>query len=141
MDTAEIIELESRHGSGIYPQQPLALVRGHGARVWDSEGKEYIDCSAGHGVANIGHAHPDVVRAVQQQAERLVVSPNSFHNDVRSRLLTELARITPAGLDRAFLCNSGTEAVEAAHEDRLRDARIPREDVWCALHDVAEGVS
>jgi acetylornithine/LysW-gamma-L-lysine aminotransferase len=120
VDSATIFELENRHGSGIYPQQPLALVRGQGARVWDSEGREYIDCSAGHGVANVGHSHPDVVRAVQGQAGRLVVSPNSFYNDVRSRLLADLARISPAGLDRAFLCNSGTEAVEGA----LKFARL-----------------
>lgn len=120
MDSATIFELENLHGSGIYPQQPLALVRGLGAHVWDSEGREYIDCSAGHGVANVGHAHPVVVRAVQEQAQRLIVSSNSFYNDVRSQLLAELARITPPGLDRAFLCNSGTEAVEGA----LKFARL-----------------
>ncbi len=120
MHTEEIIDLENRHGSGLYPQQPLVLVRGEGARVWDSEGREYIDCSAAHGVANLGHAHPAVVQAVKDQVERLIISPNSFYNDQRARLLAELARIAPAGLQRAFLCNSGAEAVEAA----LKFARL-----------------
>jgi acetylornithine/LysW-gamma-L-lysine aminotransferase len=114
MDTESIVGLEDRYGSGVFPQEPIVLVRGRGARVWDSEGKEYIDCSAGHGVANVGHAHPLITRALQQQSERLVVNFNSFYSDTRSRLLAELARIAPEPLDRAFLCNSGTEAVEAA---------------------------
>lgn len=120
MHKDEIIELENRHGSGLYPKQPLVLVRGEGARIWDSEGKEYIDCSAAHGVANLGHAHPAIVSAVRDQVGRLIISPNSFYNDVRAELLGELTRIAPPGLDRAFLCNSGAEAVEAA----LKFARL-----------------
>jgi acetylornithine/LysW-gamma-L-lysine aminotransferase len=110
----EIIGLEERHESGVYTKQPLALVRGEGARVWDAEGRAYIDCVGGHGVANVGHAHPALVQAVAEQAQRLVICPNGFYNDQRARLLAELARIAPPGLERGFLCNSGTEAVEAA---------------------------
>jgi acetylornithine/LysW-gamma-L-lysine aminotransferase len=82
--------------------------------VWDADGNAYIDCVGGHGVANVGHAHPAVVEAVRWQMERLVTAPNGFYNDQRARLLAELVRIAPDGLERAYLCNSGAEAVEAA---------------------------
>ena len=120
MTKDEVVALEERHGSGVYNKQPLVLVRGEGARVWDADGREYIDCVGGHGVANVGHAHPAVTRAVTEQAQRLVSCPNGFYNDQRAQLLAELARIGPPGLERAFLCNSGTEAVEAA----LKFARL-----------------
>ncbi|MEE8391442.1 MAG: acetylornithine/succinylornithine family transaminase [Anaerolineae bacterium] len=116
----ELITLEDRHGSGLYTKQPLALVRGAGARVWDAGGREYIDCIGGHGVANVGHANPAVIQAVTEQVQRLVVCPNGFYNDQRAQLLAELTRIAPPGLERAFLCSSGTEAVEAA----LKFARL-----------------
>ncbi|MGC9522104.1 MAG: aspartate aminotransferase family protein [Anaerolineae bacterium] len=116
----QIIAWEDEYESGVYGKQPLVLVRGEGARIWDIEGTEYIDCVGGHGAANMGHAHPAVVAAVQAQAERLFLAPNGFYNDVRARLLSELVRVAPTGLNRAFLCNSGTEAVEAA----LKFARL-----------------
>jgi acetylornithine/LysW-gamma-L-lysine aminotransferase len=116
----KIITLEDAHDSGLYPKQPLVLVRGEGARVWDADGREYIDCIGGHGVANVGHANPAVIQAVTTQVQQLSVCPNGFYNDQRAQLLSELARIAPPGLDRAFLCNSGTEAVEAA----LKFARL-----------------
>ena len=111
---AEQIALEDRYTSGVYVKQPIVLSRGEGARVWDSDGTEYIDCVGGHGVANVGHAHPAVVEAVARQAERLTIAPNGFYNDQRSQLLKALLRIAPADLERAYLCNSGAEAVEAA---------------------------
>lgn len=110
----EIITLETRYGSGLYTKQPLVLVRGEGARLWDANGREYIDCVGGHGVANVGHANPAVIQAVMEQVQRLTICPNGFYNDQRAQLLAKLTRIAPSGLERAFLCNSGTEAVEAA---------------------------
>lgn len=109
-----LIDLEERYDSGIYLKQPLVLVRGKGARVWSLEGQEYIDCVGGHGAANVGHANPVVVQAITEQAGQLMLCPNGFYNDQRARLMAELVRIAPAGLDRVFLCNSGSEAVEAA---------------------------
>ncbi|MDY6877698.1 MAG: acetylornithine/succinylornithine family transaminase [Chloroflexota bacterium] len=120
MSTSEIIALEDRHDTGMYSKQSLVLVRGQGARVWDAGGREYIDCVGGHGVANVGHANPAVIRAVTEQVQRLVICPNGFYNDQRAQLLAELTRIAQPGLERAFLCNSGTEAVEAA----LKFARL-----------------
>jgi acetylornithine/LysW-gamma-L-lysine aminotransferase len=113
--TAEnVIHLEDRYDAGLYSKQPLVLVRGQGARVWDLDGQEYIDCVGGQGAANVGHAHPAVSEAIAIQAQKLLLCPNGFYNDQRARLLAELVRIAPPGLERAFLCNSGTEAVEAA---------------------------
>ncbi len=124
MSVSEIINLEDCYDSALYPRRPLAVVRGEGARLWDANGQMYIDCVAGHGVANIGHANPAVNEAVAAQAQRLMVCPNGFYNDTRAHLLAELIRIAPAGLERAFLCNSGTEAVEAALKfSRLNDGR------------------
>jgi len=112
--------LEEQHGCGVYGHQPIVLVRGERAQLWDSNGQTYIDCMSGHGVANIGHAHPAVVEALSDQVSKLSVCPNGFYNDRRAELLQELVRVTPDGLDRAFLCNSGTEAVEGA----LKFARV-----------------
>ena len=120
LDSGAVIALEDRHASGVYNKQPLVLVRGAGARLWDAEGNEYIDCIGGHGVANVGHANPFVAQALSDQAQRLLICPNGFYNDQRAQLLAELVRIAPQGLKLAFLCNSGTEAVEAA----LKFARV-----------------
>jgi LysW-gamma-L-lysine/LysW-L-ornithine aminotransferase len=115
-----IIQLESAHTSGVYPKRPLALERGKGARIWDADGREYIDCAGGQGAANLGHAHPAIVRAVTEQAGRLISCPEIFYNDQRAQLLDRLAAVAPPGLERAFLCNSGAEAVEGG----LKFARL-----------------
>lgn len=110
----DIITLESAHTSGVYPKRPLAIVRGEGARLWDADGNEYIDCVGGQGAANLGHGHPAIVSAISRQAGQLITCPEIFYNDRRAELLAALANVAPAGLSRAFLCNSGAEAVEAA---------------------------
>ncbi len=92
----------------------LTIVRGAGAELWDEAGRRYIDCVGGQGSANLGHCHPAVVQAIREQAERLLSCPTMLGNDARDALLRRLADVTPPGLDRLFLCNSGTEAVEAA---------------------------
>jgi acetylornithine/LysW-gamma-L-lysine aminotransferase len=126
-----IRDLEDRHTSGFYHKQPIVLVRGEGARLWDAAGKEYIDCSSGHGVAIVGHANPYVAEAVAEQARRLITCAEAFYNDQRAELLAKLAQITPPGLERAFLCNSGTEAVEGA----IKIARLAtgREKIIAAM--------
>jgi acetylornithine/LysW-gamma-L-lysine aminotransferase len=120
MTTNEIIMLEGRYDSDLYSKQPLVIVRGKGARLWDTDGKAYIDCIGGHGVANVGHTNPAVIKAIKEQAQRLWVCPNGFYNDRRAQLLAELIRVAPPGMERVFLCNSGAEAVEAA----LKFARV-----------------
>ena len=116
----ELCQKEIAYESGFNQKRPIALVRGKGARVWDAQGREYIDCIGGHGVAIVGHANPQVAEAVAAQARKLLVCPGSFCNDVRAELLAELVGIAPDGLARAFLCNSGAEAVEGA----LKIARL-----------------
>ena len=109
-----LMELEDSHTSGVYTKRPLVIVRGEGARVWDAQGRAYIDCVGGHGVVNVGHCHPRVVAAIKEQVERLITCPESFYNDRRAELQAELVRIAPPGLERVFLCNSGAEAIEGA---------------------------
>ena len=106
--------IEDRTSVGVYQKRDLVLVRGKGARVWDDAGREYIDCVAGVGVANVGHCNPAVVAAIHDQASRLITCNELFYNDARARCLERLNRITPDGINRFFLCNSGTEAVEGA---------------------------
>ncbi|MCP2013297.1 acetylornithine/LysW-gamma-L-lysine aminotransferase [Deinococcus sp. HSC-46F16] len=108
------LDIELRLDSGVYNKHEVVMVRGQGATVWDDAGRAYIDCVAGYGVANIGHSHPDVVRAVQEQAGKLMVMPQTLPNDKRAEFLGELVGVLPQGLERIFLCNSGTEAMEAA---------------------------
>ncbi len=92
----------------------ICLVRGEGTRVWDSEGKEYIDCVAGIAVNNIGHCHPRVAKAIADQALRLMHCSNLYYIEPQARLAEKLVRMLPDGLDKVFFCNSGTEAIEAA---------------------------
>ncbi len=114
------IDIENTYTSGVYGKRGVAIVRGSGALLWDAEGREYIDCTAGYGVANIGHGRVEIAAALAEQAQRLITCPEILYNDVRGRLLERLASLTPEGLDHIFLCNSGTEAVEGA----LKFARL-----------------
>lgn len=95
-----------------YNRLPITLSHGKGARVWDVDGKEYIDMFAGIAVNALGHAHPALVHAIKNQAEKLVHVSNIFS----TRPLAELSEllVEASGLDRAFFCNSGLEATEAA---------------------------
>ena len=105
---------EQRYAFEVSPKRDLAIVRGEGATLYDERGRGYIDCVAGVGVASVGHANPDVARAIGEQARSLITCPGIFYNDVRARLLAKLVSVTPPSVTRAFLCNSGTEANEAA---------------------------
>jgi len=100
--------------ANVFAKKSLVLARGKGAVVWDINGKEYIDCTGSYGVALLGHSHPKVVKAICEQAEKLISCHASFYNDKRSEFLKKLVAITPKGLNKAFLSNSGAEAVECA---------------------------
>ncbi len=112
MDNTTILATEQNLESGVFPKRPLAIVRGEGARVWDAEGRVFIDCVGGQGTANLGHSHPAIVAAIQEQATRLISCPQIFHNDQRATYMQALANALPFPA-RFFLCNSGTEAIEA----------------------------
>ncbi len=115
-----IVSLERRHAFEVFPKRELAIVRGEKATLFDESGRAYIDCVSGVGVASVGHANSEVARAIGEQARTLITCPGIFHNDVRARLLEKLVSITPPGVSRAFLCNSGAEANEAAIKFAMR---------------------
>ncbi len=108
-----IAEIENKYTSGVYAKKPLVIVRGQGASLFDVDGNEYLDCESGHGVANLGHAHPKIAEALYRQASTLITLFESFPNDQRAMLMEKICALVP-GLDRVFFCNSGTEAVEAS---------------------------
>lgn len=112
--TAEILALEDAHTSGAYAKRPVAMVRGKGAILWDADGNRYIDGIAGIGVASVGHNHPVLIAAIQEQLDKLIVCHEAYYSDQRALFLRELTERTPGDLDRVFLCNSGTEAIEGA---------------------------
>ena len=116
---ATLYEIETQYGAGVYLKQPTAFVRGQGATLWDADGIAYIDCTSGHGAANLGHAHPKVAAALSEQASRLITLFETYPNDQRAALMQKMATLVP-GLERVFFCNSGTESVEAA----LKFARL-----------------
>ena len=107
-------ESELDHGAGCVRPGPISFVRGEGSRLFTETDEAYFDASASYGVASLGHAHPEVTAAISAQAARLTALTPAFTNDVRAGYLERLTAALPASLDRAFLCNSGTEAVEAA---------------------------
>jgi predicted acetylornithine/succinylornithine family transaminase len=102
---------ESRHILQTYRRTPITFVRGEGIRLFDSEGREYLDLLSGIGVASLGHAHPGLTRAIADQAATLLHTSNIFYHPLQGELAERLANLS--GLPRAFFCNSGTEAVEA----------------------------
>ena len=112
--------LEHDYGIALQAKRDLVAVRGKGTCLYDESGREYLDFAAGIAVASLGHCHPKLVAAIQQQAETLITCPNIMYNDVRSKLLKKLVEVSPQGLTRAYLCNSGAESIEAA----LKFARL-----------------
>ena len=107
-------ELEQTYELAVYPRRDLVLVAGKGARLFDDQGNEYIDCASNVGVSNIGHGHASVAKAVYEQYLALGNCYGMFYNPVRARLAEKLAHLAPGSLKRVFFCNSGAEANEAA---------------------------
>ena len=95
-----------------YARAPITVVRGEGVWLYDDTGKKYLDFIAGIAVCALGHAHPEITKAIAEQAATLVHASNLYSSEPSGRLATELARLS--GFDRLFFCNSGTEANEAA---------------------------
>ena len=114
MNEREIIDTENRLMANVFAKKPVVITRGKGALVWDINGKEYVDCTGSYGVALLGHSHPKIVEAVCKQAEKLISCHAGFYSEKRSEFLQKLTSITPKGLNKAFLSNSGAESVECA---------------------------
>jgi acetylornithine/N-succinyldiaminopimelate aminotransferase len=109
--TNEIRDTDAQHVLQTYRRAPVAFVRGSGVRLFDAEGREYLDFLSGIGVAALGHAHPGLADAIADQARTLLHTSNLYHHPLQGQLARRLAKLS--GLSRVFVCNSGTEAVEA----------------------------
>ena len=108
----KIALLTKKHVAQTYGRYPIALVRGKGTKVWDKAGKQYLDFVSGLAVDNLGHCHPAVVSAIQNQAEKLLHVSNLYHIEPQSQLAEQLTSLCFA--QKFFFCNSGTEAIESA---------------------------
>lgn len=105
---------EEHYVGNIYQRFPVNVAKGKGCSLWDIDGKEYIDCMGGYGVALVGHCNDRVVNAIKKQAEQLITCHMSLYSDSRLEFLNRLFTIVPKSLNRVFFSNSGTESVEAA---------------------------
>jgi predicted acetylornithine/succinylornithine family transaminase len=111
IDSQHVKALEAAHVLQTYKRQPMVFVRGEGSHLFDVEGKSYLDFISGIGVVVLGHAHPGLAAAVAAQAGTLIQTSNLYFHPLQGELAARLAALS--GLQRAFFCNSGTEAVEA----------------------------
>jgi acetylornithine/LysW-gamma-L-lysine aminotransferase len=105
---------EDQYLANLYQRFPINIAAGKAAKVWDIAGKEYIDCMGGYGVALVGHSDNRIIKAIKDQAEKLIACHMSVYNDTRLNFLQKLSSIAPEGLTKTFFSNSGAEAVEAA---------------------------
>ena len=111
MNADDIYQLEAAHILQVYRRNKVAFVRGSGSRLYDVDGREYIDLISGIGVASLGHAHPGLARALTEQAATLIHTSNLYFHELQGQVALRLSKLS--GLQRAFFCNSGTEAIEA----------------------------
>src|SRR5882762_4354169 len=116
----EVISLEERYQLATYKKMPIVADRGEGVWIYASNGERYLDLYGGHAVAATGHCHPQVVKAIKEQAEKLLFYSNLVYSEARARAAEKLVSIAPDVLTKAFFCNSGTEA----NENAMRMARM-----------------
>ena len=100
------------HTMNTYGRLPMSVSHGRGVRVWDTQGKSYLDGLAGIAVNTLGHAHPKLVSAIAEQAGRLLHTSNLYRIPAQERAADRLCEVS--GMDNVFFCNSGCEATEAA---------------------------
>lgn len=110
-NTSNIIEQFNQAVIPSYARRPIVFVRGKGAKLWDADGKVYLDFLAGISVLNVGHSHPKVIEAIQQQAGELMHVSNLYYNEQQGKLAQALSALTSGS--KCFFCNSGAEANEA----------------------------
>ena len=120
MNFAEIENLEEQFQLATYKKMPVAIERGRGAWIWTSDGEKYLDLYGGHAVCATGHAHPHVVAALKEQAEKILFYSNLVYSEIRARAAEKLVSVAPPSITKAFFCNSGTEA----NENAMRMARM-----------------
>jgi acetylornithine/N-succinyldiaminopimelate aminotransferase len=112
MDSQTWMTLSEKYIAHTYTRYPIVLVKGRGTRVWDMDGREYLDFVAGLAVCSLGHCHPKVVQAIQDQAEKLIHVSNLYYIEPQIQLASLLCKNSFA--DKVFFCNSGGEANEGA---------------------------
>lgn len=120
MNFDQIKQTEDAFQLATYKKMGIAVERGSGCWIWTSEGDKYLDLYGGHAVCATGHCHPHVVKAITAQADKLLFYSNLVYSDVRARAAEKLVSVAPAGLEKAFFCNSGSEA----NENAMRIARL-----------------
>lgn len=122
--TTDWKEIESRYYMFVVRRQPVVIVRGEGTRVWDDDGKEYLDFTAGWAVNNVGHSNPVVADAIAEQARTLLQTSNQFYSVPQLELAQIL--VDNSALDRVFICNSGAEANEGAMKLARKYGKVNR---------------
>lgn len=120
MTFEKIKETEDQYQVETYAKMGIAVERGRGSTIWTSEGVEYLDLYGGHAVCATGHSHPHVVKAIQEQADKVLFYSNLVYSSIRAKAAEKLVAVAPASLSKAFFCNSGTEA----NENAMRMARM-----------------
>ncbi|MEE2687042.1 MAG: aminotransferase class III-fold pyridoxal phosphate-dependent enzyme, partial [Chloroflexota bacterium] len=124
----EWISIEQKYYAQTVRRQPVVIVKGEGTRVWDADGKEYLDFVAGWAVDNLGHSHPAITQAIVEQAGTLIQTSNQFFT-IPQLMLAELL-IENSCLDRVFFGNSGAEANEGAMKLARRYGKINRDGAY-----------
>ena len=107
-------EVEDRYLAGTYQKIPVVAARARGTKIWDMNGKEYLDFMSGYGVAIFGHSNDTIREAIKRQLDEIYITHTSVYSPARARFLGELMKVTPTGLNMAYISNSGAEAIEAA---------------------------
>lgn len=127
----EIIDREQKYVLPVYSRYPLTLERGEGVHLFDVEGRRYLDFVGGLGVNALGHSHPRIVKRIQQAADGLIHTSNLYYHPYYGRVAQRLAELS--GLDRVFLTNSGTEAIEGALKLARAAGHVAGGDAKCGL--------
>ena len=107
-------EVEDLYLAGTYQKIPVVAARARGTKIWDMNGKEYLDFMSGYGVAIFGHSNDAIREAIKRQLDEIYITHTSVYSPARARFLGELMKVTPTGLNMAYISNSGAEAIEAA---------------------------
>ncbi|MFG1545548.1 MAG: aspartate aminotransferase family protein [Thermoplasmataceae archaeon] len=126
MDNEYFQKIEDEFLAGTYQKIQVLAARAQGANIWDLDGKEYLDLMSGYGVAILGHSDEKIKEAIMQQMEKVYITHASVYSPARAEFLKDFMSIAPRGLNRAFLSNSGTEAVEAAIKIAVKSTRRHR---------------
>ena len=126
--SSDWIAVENRYYAQTVRRQPVVIVRGEGSRVWDADGKEYLDFVAGWAVDNLGHSHPAVTQAIVEQAGTLLQTSNQFYTVPQLQLAALL--VENSCLDRVFFGNSGAEANEGALKLARRYGKLHRDGAY-----------